>query len=381
MDLPTLELSGTPFEMGLQHGETFRDTLRDYAAERVQLAGSATWAGRSLARQRVLELADACLEEHRAYAPELAEELEGMARASDLSPAELVVVGGFTDFVDTVHRAAQGQPSAPAPGARGGAPGQALQVDTAALDDCTAFLVPGARAAGGRAMLAQTWDMHEGSAEHLVLLRGRPRGAPAFLAYTTAGCVGMIGMNEAGVCVGINNLTDAAGRPGVTWPFVVRRMLSQETLEGALAELDRARLAAGHNFLVMDANGSGANVEAMATASHLRALEDEPIAHTNHCLVPETIAVQRPRTPASQADSEARLERARALLARPSISPEDAMDILSDTQAICHAGTAPQFVGTCGAVVMVPSEQSFFAVKGRPSQRPAGRPFERYAVA
>lgn len=367
MDLPILDLSGSPFDMGYRHGTTFRNAIRRYAEERVALAGSEAWTGRSMSRARVLELAEASLAEHRRYAPELADELEGMARACGLMPAELVVVGGFTDFVDTVH-------NAPPSGADGAGEAPA---ETAGVDDCTAFLVPGSWAAEGKAMLAQTWDMHEGSAEHLVLLRGRPDDAPAFLAYTTAGCVGMIGMNEAGLCVGINNLMGADGRAGVTWPFAVRRMLTQETAEGALNELARARLAGGHNFLVLDAAGRGANVEAMATLSHTAELREVPIAHTNHCLAAETAALQRPRDPASQADSELRLARARTLLEQRPISSEDAMRVLADTQAICHAGTAPRFVGTCGAVVMMPSEGAFWAVKGRPSQTP----FERFVVA
>lgn len=368
--------------MGQRHGEAFRDTIRRYAEERMALAGSEAWTGRELGRAEVLRLAEASFEEHRAYAPELAEELEGMAHACDLRPAELVVVGGFTDFIDTVHNAGEREAQARATdrGAPAGAHDEAATAafaETAGVDDCTAFLVPANRAADGHGVLAQTWDMHEGSADHVVLLRGRPQGAPAFLAYTTAGCVGMIGMNEAGLSVGINNLMSADGRVGVTWPFVIRRMLMQETLAGALAELARARLAGGHNFLVMDATGAGANIEAMATRSHTVPLADVPVAHTNHCLVPDTIAVQRPRDPASQAESEARLARADTLLERDPLTLDDVRDVLGDTQAICHVGTPPRFVGTCGAVVMVPARRELWAVKGRPSERP----FERFSVA
>ena len=37
----------------------------------------------------------------------------------------------------------------------------------------------------------------------------------------------MIGMNEQGVAVGINNLLDKGGRVGVHWVFVIRKMLAQ----------------------------------------------------------------------------------------------------------------------------------------------------------
>src|SRR5690606_34948566 len=307
MTVPTLELTGSPFDFGYAHGRAYADAIRRYAAERVAIACSPGWTGRQSSREAVLALAEACVGHHRAFSPTLTEELEGMAAATGLSLAELVVGGGVADFVDVVasggRRAAQPQAADArnalrVPAARmgdGAASGARRALETKAVDACPAFLVPGARMGAGVAALGQTWDMHEGSTEHLVLLRGRPRGAPAFAVYTTAGAVGMIGMNEAGLSVGINNLMAADGRPGVTWPFVVREMLTHESLDAALAVLARAPLAGGHNYIVMDASGAGANVEAMATRSVATRLEAEPLAHTNHCLHGATRAVERPR--------------------------------------------------------------------------------------
>jgi isopenicillin-N N-acyltransferase-like protein len=363
MDLPILESSGSPYAMGRRHGEAYRATIRRYAEERVRLAGSPAWTDRALPRAEVLSLARASLAAHEAYSESLSEELRGMADACDLSPEELVIVGGFTDFVDVVYNTGDRRVPAAA--------------ETAGVDDCTALLLPASRSAEGGAVLAQTWDMHEGSSEHLVLIRGRPEGAPAFLAYTTAGCVGMIGMNEAGMAVGINNVMAADGRPGVTWPFVVRRVLMQTNLDDALRVLREAPLAGGHNYLLLDAAGRGANVEAMPTHLHVTPLRAEPLAHTNHNLAPATVARQRPRDPQSQADSEARLARARELLAPPRLDLDGVMAVLSDTRAICHRGLPPRFVGTCGAVVMQPGAGVFLAVKGMPSEHP----FERVAFA
>lgn len=362
MSIPVLELAGAPFDMGRRHGEAFAGAIRAYARERVRLAGSAMWVDRDVPRAEVLRLAEASLAAHRSYAPDLAEELEGLAAGAGITAAEAVVVGGFTDFIDTVYRAAGGVgvPSA-----------------SAGADDCTALLLPAERSADGHALLAQTWDMHEDSTEHIVLLRGRPRNGPAFLAYTTAGCVGMIGINEAGVAVGINNLMGGDGRVGVTWPFAVRRMLQAETLEGALAALEEAPLAGGHNFLVMDASGRGANVEAMSTQREVTPLGDDAIAHTNHCLAAATHAVERPRDAASQVSSEERLARADALLDGRTVGLDDVRALLAEEPVICHRGEPPKHVGTCGAVVLRPATREMWAVRGLPSDNA----FERFALA
>ena len=357
MKLPILDVAGTPAEMGATHGRVARDALRAFAAERVRLAGEPAWTGRALSRAAVLALGERCLAAHRAYAPDLAHELDAMAEAAGLRPAEVLIANGFTDFVDTVY--AVGGPGAPAPTA---VPEEAM--------DCTAFLVPGARAAGGHAMLGQTWDMHETAVEHVVVLRGAPRGAPAFVAFTTVGCVGMIGMNEHGVCVGINNLSAGDGDVGVTWPFAVRKALQQRDLDGALRRLTEARLAGAHNYLLLDRDGRGANVEATTTRTVVTQLDGDAVVHTNHCLFPATAAVERPRDEDAVASSQARLARAVALLGGDRLTPEDLQAVTRDGEEICYRGEPPRHVATCGAVVMRPATRAFWAVRGLPSEAP-----------
>ena len=101
-----LELSGTPYEMGYAHGAAYKDSILRFCKERVHLSGDPQWTGQSLSEREVLQLAEACLEEHRHYSPELVEELTGMSAATGLSLAELIIVGGFTDFIDTVYNSA-----------------------------------------------------------------------------------------------------------------------------------------------------------------------------------------------------------------------------------------------------------------------------------
>ena len=59
-----LELSGSPFEMGYQHGATYKEAIVAFAKERVHLSGDPKWAGQQLSQQEVLSLAEACVNEH-----------------------------------------------------------------------------------------------------------------------------------------------------------------------------------------------------------------------------------------------------------------------------------------------------------------------------
>lgn len=347
-----LHLAGSHYEMGYQHGKRYRDDIRHFADERVKLSGDEKWSGRTLASAEVLELAEACLLEHRRYCPDLVEELQGMADATGLSLAELIVVNGFTDFIDTVYNA-QSTPAAFA------AP--------AGADNCTAFLVPNHQSSTQDALFGQTWDMHDTATPHVILIEGQPTGKPTFLAFTTVGCVGMIGMNSEGVAVGINNLLGADGQIGVTWPFVIRKMLEQTSAAAALAYLQGVPLAGAHNYQILDKTGVGFNVEAMSSHLHISELQDNAIVHTNHCTVPTTIAVERKRDEFSKASSEARLSQGQALLTKSHITVEDLMQLTRD-DTICVTSKPPKFVETCGAAIMRPATLDFWAVWGLPSE-------------
>ena len=350
--LRQLDLSGSYYDMGYRHGAVFRDAVRRFVAERVALSGSGEWSARPLNRDKVLAIAEASVREHEAYAPQLMEELRGMADAAAVTTAELIIVNGFTDFVDTLY--AVGRRDAPP------------WTDPRPADNCTAFMVPDGLTAAGSGFLGQTWDMHASATPYVILLRLRPPDAPAALLFTVTGCVGMIGMNEAGIAVGINNLLGGDGQIGVTWPFVVRKMLQQEYLDDALACLTGARLAGAHNYLLYDRHNRGYNVEAMGSYQEITPLATEVIAHTNHCLVEATTARSRPRAEASQQHSEQRLGAAYRLLSRPRLTVEELMRATAHDEVLAATGS-PFDVETCGAALMQPATGRLWAVWGRPS--------------
>ncbi len=349
-----IELAGSHYEMGWSHGVRFRDEIHMFTEERVQLSQDPNWTGHNLSRESVLALAEACVAEHQAYAPDLMEELQGMADTTGLSLAELVINNGFTDFIDVVYNVANTAVPANSP--------------SLVSDNCTAFLVPNERSAEGKGYFGQTWDMHASATPYVILIRGKPDERPEFLTFTITGCVGMIGMNSAGITVGINNLMSTDGQIGVTWPFVVRKILQQDNIDDALACIIGAKLAGAHNYMLMDRHGAGYEVEAMSTSRHVRELGEDTIAHTNHCLIQENLRVSRDRPQASTESSHRRLERARELLERESLDIDDLMALTRDDVAICTRPQPPMDVESCGAAIMRPATGDFWSVWGLPDE-------------
>ncbi len=347
-----VELRGDAAARGRAHGAALAPAIRAYTEERVSLASDGSWAGRPVRRADIVGLAEQMLADHRAYAPELFAEMLAMAEAAGISAAEAVIVGGFTDFVDAVRALAQ--------------------VAAPEEDDCTAALVPRGR---GGPWFAQTWDMHDSATEHVVMLDVQPAEGPAALVFSTAGCLGQIGMNDAGICVGINNLTAGDGQIGVTWPFVVREALRQTDVDAALEQVLRAKLAGGHDFLLLDAAGRGYNVEAMPTHTAVTPLAAEPLVHTNHCLDDVCRAREVRKSPELLRSSVERLEIARRMLAGP-VDLELLVALTREPTAICRRAGPPWHIETSGALIARPDTRELWAVWGVP----ADHAYERFVV-
>lgn len=336
-----LELRGQPEAMGRTHGSAHAAEIARYAADRVARSADGTNWG----RKQILELAERCLPAHREYSPRLFEEMQALAGACSMTPAEALIVGGYTDFIDIVSAEAGSGP---------------------VEDTCTAVVTPASSTSAG--YLAQTWDMHASATQHVVMLDIEPEGLPSALIFSTVGCLGQIGMNDRGIAVGINNLTAADGRVGVTWPFVVRAVLEQSRFDDALTCIMDAPLAGGHSFLLLDVEGRGAVIEAMPTTREMIELDGEALIHTNHCLLPAASRVEGPRPEALQQSSVARLEDAHRLLASGHVDEQLLMALTRDETSICRHPEPPFDYESCGAAVMRPSTGDFWACWGIPSE-------------
>jgi isopenicillin-N N-acyltransferase-like protein len=336
--------------MGAAHGAAYGAEIRSYAADRTDLAR----AGTDLTQGEVGILAESRLDAHHAYDADLYDEMLAMADAAEITPAEAVIVGGYTDFIDTVRSLAGG---------------------TAMEDTCTGVITPD-DASDGAGFLAQTWDMHASATPHVFMLDLAPSSGPRSMIFTTHGTLGQIGMNEAGIAIGINNLSMDDGRIGVTWPFVVRKALRQTSFADAMMCIREAPLAGGHNFLVLDRFGEGASVEATSSAMAVDPLSDAPLIHTNHCLFPETARFEAARPATLQSSSDDRLTDATSLLADVSVhTSESLIALLRDERTICRRPIPPFDYESSGAVVMRPATGDMWACWGNP----ADNDFERFS--
>ena len=82
--LQVIELTGTPHEMGQQHGEQLRDQVRGLAEERYEIACQfARDRGVETTRDECVKLAQVHLKLHQQHVPRCYEEWSGIAAGAD----------------------------------------------------------------------------------------------------------------------------------------------------------------------------------------------------------------------------------------------------------------------------------------------------------
>jgi isopenicillin-N N-acyltransferase like protein len=312
---PRIRISGAPRERGRQYGEQARARICRSVAAYAEVYGH--YAG--LSWPEACGLAEAFLAPIRAFGDAYAEELHGIAEGAGLELLDVAALNVRTEIVFSAlaSRHLAGLPA-----------------------ECTAMAVPAARSASGTATVGQNWDWLEHSRDTVVILEIEPDAGPNAVTVVEAGLLAKTGLNAAGLAVVTNSLACGSDRgvPGVPYHVLLRALLGRHSVAKALAVLRTPFRSSSANYLVADATGAIADVEAApGEAAHLFALPPAPggtFVHTNHFLtaLPSPIVdLSRQIVP----DSVHRLARAHELLAARSepLTVDDWFAIFSD-----HAG-------------------------------------------
>jgi isopenicillin-N N-acyltransferase-like protein len=253
---PFIEISGAPFDRGIQYGEQAANLIRFNLAGYWQLFEHDTGMDRAAA----LSQAQPYLEPIRSYTPHLLEEMRGIAEGANLPLDEILALNCRTELLSL-----------------GAAP---------LRGECTALFVAPERTAGKRALLAQNWDWADILRGGMVLLRIEQSGRPTVLTLTEAGMVGKIGLNSAGVGVCTNFLRHDHRRIGLPFHIILREALNAPRLGLAVAAIYRDGRADAGNYLLARAGGEAVNLEATPNEVAFLHPQDGLLLHTNHFLAP-----------------------------------------------------------------------------------------------
>jgi isopenicillin-N N-acyltransferase-like protein len=246
-----LTLTGTSRERGRQHGESRREAIRRRVEEAVLVpaagAGHRGGAGVDL-------LAGPWLRAIRDAAPDVVDEIHGIAEASGSSNAEIVVLNAFEAFE---------------------------VVDQVELGGCTAV----AFARAGGSIVAQNWDANPDLGSTVEVQRHEFADGRRLALLASPGGLGWIGMNDAGLALVTNDLVTRGRRVGVPSQVMRRMVLAKSTVAAAVSVLRRHPSVGGRTYLLGDAPGHVAAVELACEAEAPAVLgASTTLAHTNHAI-------------------------------------------------------------------------------------------------
>ena len=306
---PFVEVSGSSFEMGRQHGSKAASLIHRYLRWIETLTGKP----RDELRRNAMRLL--CF--LQALSPRYVEEVQGLSRGADIPMADAVLCQARAEAAHAF---------------RGGPP----------EGGCTAFAVTRSATASGTPLSGQNQDLEEEYGNVAIVLAIHPAdGRPRATMVTFAGQLGYVGLNEHGVSHFANALYNCAGRPALPYYPLRRLLLEQNSVEDCVLLLDRYRACSAANFVLADGRGVIADVE--ARPERIAVFDDDHPdwrIHTNHYLTRDFLCFNDDTLP----DSRPRLDRARQWL-KPRwsrITTEVLKDFLADHDggeaSICRHG-------------------------------------------
>ena len=287
---PIIHLEGLPYDQGQTHGQALAGrialNLRTYF-QRFEREGG-------LNREQVLERVEPYWARVQAESPDYAEGVRGIA---DGCGAELLEIAALNLRYEILYHqfTAKAMDAAGATSAgsnsTGPAPGKGL------ADGCTSFAVLAERSSNGHLILGQNWDWIP-EVEGAIIHVGEVDGSPAQLRFTEAGIFGgKIGLNAAGIGLGINGITSTSDDwSSMRRPVHVRcwEVLRQETLDAAQTVISEEDRACSTHFLLGQAGAGALGLEAAPNSVHRVDPNAGVYAHANHFVDPSAIGVTEP---------------------------------------------------------------------------------------
>lgn len=200
-------------------------------------------------------------------------------------------------------------------------------------------------------VLGQTIDLTGHMGDVLHVLQVSPERGPRALLVTFAGLLGYLGVNAAGLAVGINMVASDDWRVGISPYLLVRAALGCASVREALDLLARLPRASSRCLTLIDPHEAAA-VEMTATDQQI--LTGPVLLHTNHFLDRALRAHER-IDPVIRMESRYRLARLRALTKSPPADAESVAALLERADFQRGPAVERSQLETVATVVLEPS--------------------------
>ena len=245
VDVPRVKAVGSHQELGYKHGLEFKELIRESVRDLLNNMGSDS-------KSALISFSRNYLPFLERTTPHLLDEIRGISEGADLTFDEILALNLAPDFSQT-------------------------------KDGCTTFGLSRELMRDNDALVAQNADFLPKTDDYSVLLQLSLPSGLRIATLTEAGTIGTAGMNSEGlVRVGNGLYSGQKSSIGQPYYFLRRRMLEQESVEGALSvarEYPRSR-PSGH--LMADDSGRLLYAEMLSEDDRILEPRNGWIGHTNH---------------------------------------------------------------------------------------------------
>ncbi len=354
---PFYEFSGTEREIGRQIGEEMRDQVKTVIPYWFDVLST-------IFPDKLEDMIQVCKkfeQPAKEYAPELWEEIEGIAEGANMTTDEILFIQGGWEL-DSCGPAAFG---------------------------CTDFACSGKATKDGKTIVGQNFDWYPNAPT--IVERIHPKGKPSYLTVTWPGHLAQVGISESGFAMFINLLlTKGNGRVGVPYAFICNKILTQKNVPDAIRAVTQSNAASSFDYTIGGKDGEIVNVEVAASSingvrSGINLPVNDVLAHSNHYLC-HYLQADCENILSSFPDSWLREYRMRQLMndRYGELTPDSFMkEILLDHRgwpdSICRhcdlTGPVGEQFDTVFSCVAIPEDGVLYSVNN-----PCQNPYKRYTL-
>lgn len=246
---PLYEFAGTEREIGQQYGEACKEEIKHMVAWWYDIL-------KELLPGKSLQDMAAATKKFEApikdYAPELYEEIVGIAEGSGCSLEDILFLQGSYE----------------------------LDAAGPAFMGCTSFAASRSATKDGKTILGQNYDWYAGS--DVVVLRIKPKNGPAYLTVTLAGHIGQVGINEYGIGQFVNILLHEKAVVGVPYNIIANKVLLQKNVPDMIRVISQCQRGMAFNHMLAGKSGEIVDVEHNPNKCGMVLPDRNILAHSNH---------------------------------------------------------------------------------------------------
>jgi len=262
-ELREITLTGTGYELGLQHGKLFKKEIGEIVGKWKKNTSDMMGRDANIVLAEFFEYAQ-FTPAIKKWTPELYEEVRGIAEGSGQPLNDIMVFNLLDEFW--------------------------VYQDNLSNHHCSGIGVPARN--GNSAYIAQNMDIESYTDGYQVLMRlTKTDKRPEQLILTHPGLIALNGMNETGIGACMNTLMQLkASNTGLPVAFIVRRILNSTDKEDLLQFILSVPHASGQNYII-GIRGEVFDFEASAN----KVIRFDPqntngtIYHTNHPLANDDV--------------------------------------------------------------------------------------------